>query len=123
MNERMFSFLSKNHKKTGDTWNPLGGKCLHGCRYCYVETLKKMFPSVREKYSGAARTNAKWLNEIKQFTTEDFVFVCDMTDLFGQWVPTEIIQQSIFEFFATCGFIASFIFATSTQQQSREDSK
>lgn len=32
MSERMFPFLTKNHKKTGDTCNPLSGKCLisHG---------------------------------------------------------------------------------------------
>jgi len=29
------------------------------------------------------------------------------------------LLTGIFEFFATCGFIASFIFATSTQQESR----
>ena len=117
MNERMFSFLSKNHKKTGDTWNPIGGKCLHGCRYCYVETLKKMFPGVREKYSGAARTNAKWLNEIKQFTAEDFVFVCDMTDLFGQWVPTEIIQQI---FIAINKSPAKFLLLTKNPERYRQ---
>ena len=92
MTERMFSFLSRNHKKTGDTYNPLGGECQHKCRYCYVGTLKKMFPGVREKYSGIPRIKDKWLNEIKKFTKDDYVFVCDMTDLFGYWVPTQLIQ-------------------------------
>jgi DNA repair photolyase len=117
MSERMFSFLSRNHKKTGDTWNPLGGKCLHGCRYCYVETLKKMFPGVKEKYNGVARTNAKWLNEIKQFTNKDFVFVCDMTDLFGYWVPTEIIQQI---FIAISNSPAKFLLLTKNPERYRQ---
>ena len=51
-----------------------------------------MFPGVREKYSGIPRIKDKWLNEIKQFTKDDYVFVCDMTDLFGYWVPTQLIQ-------------------------------
>ena len=117
MTERMFAFLSRNHKKTGDTWNPLGGLCLHKCRYCYVETLKKMFPGVKEKYSGPARTNAKWLSEIKQFTENDYVFVCDMTDLFGCWVPTEIIQQI---FIAIANSPAKFLLLTKNPERYRE---
>ena len=117
MSERMFSFLSRNHKKTGDTWNPLGGVCLHKCRYCYVETLKKMFPGVKAKYSEGPRTNAKWLNEIKQFTDKDFVFVCDMTDLFGHWVPTEIIQQI---FIAISNSPAKFLLLTKNPQRYRQ---
>ncbi|MFA5365765.1 MAG: DUF5131 family protein [Candidatus Bathyarchaeia archaeon] len=113
-NNRMFPFLSRNHKKTGDTWNPLGGECQHKCRYCYVETLKKMFPGVKEKYSGFPRTNAKWLNEIKQFTDKDFVFVCDMTDLFGHWVPNEIIQQI---FIAISNSPAKFLLLTKNPQR------
>ncbi|MFA5365403.1 MAG: DUF5131 family protein, partial [Candidatus Bathyarchaeia archaeon] len=92
-NEKMFGFLTRNHKKSGDTWNPLGGKCLHSCRYCWVEKLKVMFPGVKAKYSGAPRLTKAWFAEIKTFTKEDFVFVCDCTDLFGHWVPTELIQQ------------------------------
>lgn len=96
MNERMFSFLSHNHKKSGDTCNPLAGECLHKCRYCYVETLKKMFPGVAAKYSGKARIDPKELANIAKFTEDDVVFICDCADLFGYWVPTEIIA-TIFE--------------------------
>jgi DNA repair photolyase len=76
-----------------------------------------MFPGVREKYSGASRTNAKWLNEIKQFTAEDFVFVCDMTDLFGYWVPTEIIQQV---FIAISNSPAKFLLLTKNPERYRQ---
>jgi DNA repair photolyase len=113
----MYAFLSKNHKKTGDTWNPLGGKCVHACRYCYVEKLKAMFPGVKAKYSGPVRTNAKWLAEIKQFTDQDFVFVCDCNDLFGHWVPTEIIQQI---FIAIATSPAKFLFVTKNPQRYRQ---
>src|SRR4030042_149467 len=96
MNERMFSFLSRNHKRSGDTCNLLAGKCLHECRYCYVETLKKLFPGVAAKYSGSSRIDFKELKNIAKFTKDDYVFLCDCTDLFGHWVPDEFIQW-IFE--------------------------
>ena len=88
-NERMFPFITK-------TWNPLGGECLHKCPYCWVtKQLKPMFPNVRKKYSGEPRLvqyeleNAKY----KLWEINDYVFVCDCTDLFGNWVPTEYIRQ------------------------------
>lgn len=88
---KMFSFLTKNHKKSGDTINPLGGKCLHDCPYCWVKVLKKLYPNLAKKYDGAPHLFPK---EFKlKFNKEDFVFVCDMTDLFGHWVPKEMIQE------------------------------
>lgn len=94
---KMFSFITKNHNKNGDTWNPLGGECLHHCRYCWAIDLKNRYPNLKTKYSGKPRLYPKEFE--KQFTEKDFVFVCDMTDLFGYWVPTEIIQQ-VFEYIA-----------------------
>lgn len=97
MTERMFPFLSHNHKKTGDTCNPLSGKCLHQCPYCYVEVLKKMFPGVAKKYSGEPRIDYKQLADIGKFTDKDYVFLCDCTDLFGHWVPLDLIKKILFE--------------------------
>ncbi len=117
MSERMFGFLTKNHNKNGDTWNPLGGECLHKCRYCWVEKLKAMFPGVKAKYSGAPRIKAEWLAEVRKFTAQDFVFVCDCCDLFGHWVPTQLIQQ-IFE--AIKDSPAKFLLLTKNPQRYRE---
>lgn len=89
MSERMFPFITK-------CWNPLGGECLHKCPYCWVTNqLKPMFPNVRKKYSGAPRLVQYELEKAKYklWEIDDFVFVCDCTDLFGNWVPTEYIQQ------------------------------
>lgn len=33
------------------------------------------------------------MERVKKFTAKDFVFACDCNDLFGHWVPTELIQQ------------------------------
>ena len=35
-----------------DTVNPIRGACPHKCKYCYVNSLKKRFPVIRNKYSG-----------------------------------------------------------------------
>jgi hypothetical protein len=76
----MFPFITK-------TWNPLAGECRHGCTYCWARKLaadKKM-----AKYQGEPRL----IESIcKRFKAEDFVFVCDMLDLFGEWVPSDDIK-------------------------------
>jgi hypothetical protein len=83
---RMFPFITK-------TWNPLGGECLYNCSYCWAKKLIAKFHM--EKYTGPARIDRKALNQT--FKPEDFVFVCDMTDLFGSWVPKETIQRILDE--------------------------
>ena len=87
---KMFPFINAK------PWNPLGGECLHSCRYCWVENLKKLYPALKAKYSGTPRIIEHELKRISQYKAGDFAFVCDCTDLFGHWVPTEYIQR-IFE--------------------------
>ncbi len=48
------------------------------------------------KYAGAPRLIEKEFE--KKFDKDDFVFVCDMTDLFAQSVPTEYISQLFWYF-------------------------
>jgi DNA repair photolyase len=86
---KMFPFITQ-------TWNPLGGECLHKCRYCWATALKNKYPNLKTKYGGEPRIVEKEFNRVKSFKATDFIFVCDMTDLFGYWVPDEIIQH-IFE--------------------------
>lgn len=83
---KMFPFITQ-------TWNPLGGECKHGCKYCWATSLKNRYERLQLKYGGEPRIVQKELNRIKAFTETDFVFVCDMTDLFGQWVPSELIEK------------------------------
>lgn len=79
---RMFTFITA-------TWNPVGGECLHNCSYCWAKQLSKRYGHT--KYQGPAKLYEKELSRV--FQHQDFVFVCDMTDLFGDWVPSELIQQ------------------------------
>ena len=81
---RMFSFITK-------TWNPLGGECKNNCSYCWAKKLIERYNM--KKYEGPAKLYRKELT--KKFRKDDFVFVQDMSDLFGQWVPTWIINEVI----------------------------
>lgn len=80
------------------TWNPLGGKCQHDCKYCYM----RRFPvCLLEKYRGKQRL---WMKELKTnlhnltlhrrvtlpFMPEDavLIFVCSGNDLFTKTTPT-----------------------------------
>ena len=78
---KMFPFITS-------TWNPLGGECLHGCSYCWAKKLVKQYNMA--KYSGGPTLKTKDI--YRTFKATDFVFTCDMTDLFGAWVPSEMIQ-------------------------------
>jgi DNA repair photolyase len=82
----MFPFITQ-------TWNPLAGECLHKCSYCWARALEERYPRLKEKYCGNPRIIQKELKRINSFKETDFIFVCDMTDLFGHWVPYELIQE------------------------------
>lgn len=82
MTSRMFPFITC-------TWNPLGGECKHQCVYCWAKALAKRY--MHKKYTGAPRIIERELR--RTFSKDDFVFVQDMSDLFGDWVPTELIQK------------------------------
>lgn len=107
------------------TWNPVTG-CRHGCRYCYARRMASRFASkdpeaiietvntnnlhILEKpyeYKGKIEpypygfqpTFHKYkLVEPERTKVGKRIFVGSMTDLFGEWVPDEWIQ----EVFAAC---------------------
>lgn len=107
---KMFPFITQ-------TWNPLGGECLHKCRYCWATALKNKYPNLKTKYGGEARIIEKEFNRIKSFKATDFIFVCDMTDLFGYWVPDNLIQR-IFEAIKVSP--AKFLFLTKNPKHYRD---
>jgi len=69
------------------TWNPIRGRCLHDCEYCYI------------KRSGAMG----WTHDVKlidkeisrnggtQLGEHNFIFVGSSTDMWGKWVPDHFI--------------------------------
>lgn len=75
------------------TWNPVIG-CFHGCRYCWARRFALERLCSTEKYkNGFAPKLAE--NELNKRFRNQFVFVSDMGDLFGDWVPKEWILRVI----------------------------
>ena len=78
----MFSFIS-------ETWNPVAGACSHGCVGCWARALADRHKM--SKYQGQPRIDEKQIN--RKFKGGDFVFVQDMSDLFAEDVPREVILR------------------------------
>lgn len=104
------------------TWNPVTG-CLHGCEYCYARGIAKRFGGTdSEVFDEEYRLYAKHelykplmlngkkapypygfeptfhryrLNEYTEKKGRN-IFVCSMSDLFGDWVSDEWIEE-VFE--------------------------
>lgn len=81
-----------------ETWNPAIG-CLHSCKYCWAKPLAAKLarmgvqPYAERDFSP---TFLPWrLN--RRFSRNSFVFVCDMADLFGEWVPKTWILKILGE--------------------------
>ena len=79
--------MSKMFSKVTATWNPVTG-CTHACSYCWARRLveqKKMYgPDGFKPQLHRERLT-------KKFRPGDFIFVCDMGDLFcdgvdGEWI-------------------------------------
>jgi DNA repair photolyase len=83
-------------KPTGDMydfidgiWNPVSGKCYHGCTYCYVKrTAKRYGHSQKEPHLNMSELN-------KNLGSNQLVFVCSGCDLFADDVPYEYIKAVI----------------------------
>lgn len=93
---------------TDRTWNPVTG-CLHGCPYCYANTIAHRFSTASRNLTyvdGVKPAHIKdpypWgfmptfhparLDEPKHLKTPSKIFVSSMGDLFGSWVPTEWVN-------------------------------
>jgi protein gp37 len=74
-----------------ETWNPVSG-CLHNCTYCYGRKLAETKLKNIERYKDGFKPNLNE-KELKKKFTKKFVFVSDMGDLFGDWVPREWILK------------------------------
>ena len=79
------------------SWNPITG-CFHGCPYCYARDIaNRMFDAgfVPAFYPGRllCPQNTKLPPEAKTDIGYKNVFVCSMSDLFGKWVPKELVEM------------------------------
>lgn len=92
---RMFPFITK-------TWNPLGGECQHKCSYCWAQGPNGLVEKRKmTKYRGKPRLIAGELGRLWKPT--DFIFVEDMSDLFGSYVPWDLVHQVLVKIGRTKG--------------------
>lgn len=89
--------MGKNLREFGeitDSWNPITG-CLHGCVYCWARNYATRLASMGvEPYK-------TWIFEpaLAEWRLRDkipegrFIFVSDMGDMWGDWVPKEWIES------------------------------
>ena len=82
---RMFNFVSR-------TWNPVIG-CKHLCTYCWARKLAERLKNKTKKYSSGFNPKIVRYELEKKFKEGEVVFVSDMGDLFGEWVPREWISE------------------------------
>ena len=79
------------------SWNPITG-CNHGCDYCYARDIaNRMFDAKFEPafYPGRLQcpTRTEMPTEAKEDIGQKNVFTCSMADLFGKWVPKDLIEM------------------------------
>ena len=83
---------SKMFHKVTRTWNPITG-CLHYCVYCWARRLAEGRLKNTKKYSEGFKPRFHPEELRKKFKPGEFVFVADMGDMFGKWVPKEWILK------------------------------
>lgn len=74
----------------GNPWNPAKG-CLHGCVYCWARHLAEDNLFRLDKYQDGFAPGFFPAEMDRKFKPGEFIFVTDMGDLFGYWVPDDWI--------------------------------
>ena len=82
------------HKVTV-TWNPVTG-CMHNCRYCWARKLvESRLRKITRKYKLGFLPHIHYYEFKRKFKPNALVFVSDMGDLFGYFIPKEWILRVI----------------------------
>lgn len=72
---RMFTFVTR-------TWNPVKF-CSHHCAYCWARSYRYRMDQAPKLHEDRLRS---------RFSANDFVFVCDVADLFCNEIPSHMIE-------------------------------
>lgn len=91
---RMFNFVTR-------TWNPVIG-CKHDCSYCWARKLTETKLKEIPRYKNGFKPKLVKKELSKQFKEGKVIFVSDMGDLWGSWVPNywilsilDVIKKSL----------------------------
>jgi len=83
--KKMFNIITK-------TWNPVTG-CLHYCTYCWARKLATTKLKNSHRYREGFKPSLNKGEFRTKFKEGDIVFVSDMGDLFGDFIPREWILK------------------------------
>jgi len=83
-NKKMFGMVSR-------TWNPVTG-CEHECIYCWARKLALTKFRSKERYREGFKPRLNE-EEFKARFKASVIFVSDMGDLFGEFIPSEWIRK------------------------------
>jgi DNA repair photolyase len=88
-----------NKKKNGKmfnivtaTWNPISG-CLYNCNYCWARELALTKLKNSKRYAEGFKPSLNEREFNVKFTKGDLVFVSDMGDMFGDFVPDTWVKR------------------------------
>jgi DNA repair photolyase len=84
-NGRMFSIVTT-------TWNPVSG-CLYNCNYCWARELATTKLKNSHRYSKGFKPSLNVKEFSTKFAKNDLVFVCDMGDMFADFISDEWIKR------------------------------
>lgn len=82
---KMFNIVTK-------TWNPVTG-CLHQCNYCWARDLATTKLRNSHRYEDGFNPRINLPEFQTKFKAGEIIFVSDMGDLFGNFIPAEWIQR------------------------------
>lgn len=70
------------------TSNPIRGRCLHACSYCYAEQIR-----IKYKQPAGMHWHPEELIKIRGKKKAATIFIGSMYDIFGEWVEGGYIDQ------------------------------
>jgi len=99
-NKKKFNKIKGVNNWAGWSWNPITG-CYHNCQYCYAYDKARKYYDDRpleerfnprlweERLSAPRNTRYRCTDNLR----DKLVFVCDMGDMFGDFIPDEWIKK------------------------------
>lgn len=94
----MSSSLIRVVRKDNDKWGWGCVKVSPGCVHCYAETMNKRFGTglpfnVQSLERVEFSFNEKEATKVSKLKTRNKIFICDMTDVFGEFIPFEMAAR------------------------------